>query len=128
MKFRIWALVASITVSVALMVPAAGVAAPRKHPVKIPPDYAAWTRVAVCEEGGWTAAHSWVPRYSTDYGGYTIIGINGHNWISYSLRLHLNPTLPRPGATTMAQRVQAIRIGDAIQHGHVPDQYGCASW
>lgn len=99
-----------------------------KHRTKLPPDYAEWSKVATCEEGGWKAAVSWVPHRSTDIGGYTIAGISGRNWISYSRRLGLSTRLPAPGATTIAERVQAIRIGDAIEHGYIPDQGGCSPW
>lgn len=111
---------------------------PKSHPAPLPPDYAQWSRVAQCEESGWYAAISWIPREPGDSGGYTILGINGANWIAYSRRLRLSPTLPSRGSTTLQERLQAIEIGDAIEHGidehgraivggYIPDQNGCGN-
>lgn len=97
--------------------------------VHYPANYSAWTRVAICEEGGWTAASSWYPRYSGDSGGYTVLGINGANWLSYGRRvLGYTPSLPPRGPVSIPNRILAVEIGNLIEHGYVPDQSGCASW
>jgi hypothetical protein len=99
----------------------------REH---LPPHYAAWARVAQCEEGGWIAAQSWFPTSSTDNGGYTVAGISGRNWLYYGLKvLGYIPELPKPGPVSLPTRILAARIGNRIEGGHyVPDAYGCSSW
>ena len=71
-----------------------------------PEVYSEWTKVAVCEEGGWVG-----------YSGYNYpdsLGINRTNWFAYGGGSDLSPT---------AQIAVAERIEGS---SYVPDQYGCA--
>ncbi len=80
----------------------------------LPPDMAAWEKVAICEEGG-----DWIydgPVYS---GG---LGISRTNWDAYG------------GQQFAPERAQATpeqqaTIGQRIEgSSFVPDQNGCAAW
>jgi hypothetical protein len=116
------ALVALTTVSALLAFPAGGHAAPR-HRIKLPRDYAAWTRVADCESAGkWQVLGTAYPDP---------VGITPANWAL----VHGKP-IP-PGPVPLAERVVVIRVADRLiawlrTHGHpgypIPDRYGCASW
>lgn len=112
MRFRILALVASV-----LAVLAISSARAAAHPrIKLPADYAAWSRVAVCEEGGWYAPG----------GNYVdALGIDDTNWYGAGGR-------PQYGRLSLAQRVYEIRIADRFIHKYgigIPDSGGsCAAW
>lgn len=71
-----------------------------------PAEYAAWTKVAVCEEGGWIGYAG--PAYPDS------LGINAANWIAYGGTSDLSPS---------AQIIVAERI-----QSNPPDQNGCAAW
>lgn len=83
---------------------------------KLAPDYAAWSRVATCEEGGWVV------------GGYEYpdsLGINRTNY----LRFGGKPLAP--GAVSVSERAAEILVADrlvAYYHASIPDQGGCAAW
>lgn len=105
--------------------------AKHRHRVRLPSDFAAWRKVGACEEGArtpWRAARSWIPTGDSPTGGYTLLGIDGANWIYFSRRLHLPTRLPAPGRTTLRERIQAVMIGNAIDGGFVPDQSDCGNW
>lgn len=113
MLFSIRARVALVTASLVLAVPAAGVAAP--HKVKLPADYAAWSHVARCEEGGWYAPGGFYPD---------ALGVNATNYRAFGGK-------PDHGRLTVAQRVAEIQVADRlIHHYHVgiPDQGACHAW
>lgn len=110
MYSRTLALVASIIASAILS--AQAVAHPR---VKLPADYAAWSRVAVCEEGGWYAPGGFYPD---------ALGVNATNYRTFGGR-------PDYGHLSLAQRVAEIKVADRlIKHygAAIPDQSGCAAW
>jgi hypothetical protein len=72
----------------------------------------AWSRVAVCENGGWNPPQG--PAYPDS------LGISAANWSAYNGGADLSPA-------------NQIRVAQAIQAaaglgGYVPDQYGCAAW
>ena len=73
---------------------------------------AQWTRVAVCEEGGWIGYAG--PSYPDS------LGINATNWIDYGGGSDLSPS----AQIAVAQRIEAA----AGTPGFVPDQSGCAAW
>ena len=74
--------------------------------------YAEWTRVAVCEEGGWVGYAG---------GAYPdSLGINAQNWYAYGGGSDLSPA----AQIAVAQRLLAANG----QAGWVPDQNGCAAW
>jgi hypothetical protein len=113
MLFSIRARVALITASVCLAVPAAGVAAPHKS--KFPSDYAAWSRVAHCEEGGWSAPGGFYPD---------ALGINATNYRAFGGH-------PDHGRLSVAQRIAEIKVADRLIHHYgvsVPDQGYCRAW
>lgn len=122
MQIRISALVASITVSLVLAVPTAGVAAaprhhrpPRHHRIRLPKDYAAWSHVAVCEEGGWFAPGGNYPD---------ALGIDATNYAQFGGH-------PDYGHIGLAARVAEIRVADRLiryYHVGIPDRGGCAAW
>ena len=78
-------------------------------------DVAAWTRVAVCEEGG-----NWHIRGGMYSGG---LGISNTNWTYYSRGMGV------PANAADATPIQQIAVAKKINAGYqVPDQYGCAAW
>lgn len=77
-----------------------------------PSVYAEWTRVAVCEEGGWIGYAG--PSYPDS------LGINATNWSAYGGGSDLSPA----AQIAVAQRIEAA----AGTPGYVPDQGYCASW
>jgi hypothetical protein len=68
--------------------------------------YREWTRVAVCEEGGWVG---WSGPAFPDS-----LGITAANWWSH-------------GGTADTSPAAQIRVAKRIQ-SRVPDQEGCAPW
>jgi hypothetical protein len=94
---------------------AAGASAVTRQ-LRLPGDYGAWSRVAMCESGGWQVL------------GYTYpdsLGINRSNWLAAGGR-------PLPaGPVSRANRITEIRVADrfvARYHTAIPDQYGCGAW
>ena len=80
-----------------------------------PADVAAWTKVAICEEGG-----NWHVRGSKYSGG---LGILNSNWTYYSRGMGL------PASAADATPIQQIAVAKKINAGYaVPDQHGCAAW
>lgn len=78
-------------------------------------DVAAWTKVAVCEEGG-----NWHVRGGMYSGG---LGISNTNWAYYSRGMGV------PASAADATPIQQIAVAKKINAGYqVPDQYGCAAW
>jgi hypothetical protein len=127
---RISALAASILAVLAIS--SAGASAhPRHHPTrvgskhhpaksrpeKLPADFAAWSKVAVCESGGWVVLGSAYPDS---------LGITATNFHAFG-----GQSQP-VGATSLAERVAQIRVADRLIHHYgisIPDQAGCAgSW
>lgn len=83
---------------------------------RLPRDYAAWTRVADCESGGWRVLGSAYPDS---------LGITRANYVAFGGR----PL--RPGMVSLRMRVREIRVADRlVAHYHIgiPDQGGCAAW
>lgn len=74
--------------------------------------YDEWTRVAVCEEGGW--GHYGFPNYPDS------LGINAVNWYGNGGGSDLSPA----AQIAVAERV----VARYASPGYVPDQNGCASW
>jgi hypothetical protein len=74
--------------------------------------FAAWSRVAVCEEGGWVG---WAGANYPDS-----LGISAVNWYANGGGGDLSP----PAQIAVAQRIEA----GAGLAGYVPDQGGCAPW
>jgi hypothetical protein len=81
-------------------------------PLVVDAVFAAWSRVAVCEEGGWVG---WA---GADYPDS--LGISAANWRAYGGGADLSPA----AQILVAQRIEAA----AGLAGFVPDQHGCASW
>jgi hypothetical protein len=83
---------------------------------KLSPDYAAWSRVATCEEGGWTV------------GGYNYpdsLGIDRTNYLSFG------GTPQPPGPVSQKNRELQIQVAERLvarYHISIPDQGGCAAW
>jgi len=73
---------------------------------------AAWSRVAMCEEGG-----NWQTEGSRFSGG---LGITRANWVIYGGLQYA----PSAGEATPDQQ---IMVAERIQYSP-PDQYGCSSW
>jgi hypothetical protein len=97
-----------------LAVPAAGQAVSR-HRIRLPRDYAAWSHVARCEEGGWYAPGGFYPD---------ALGINATNLQAFGGH-------PDYGRLSLAKRVREIRVADRLiryYHVGIPDQWGCAAW
>jgi len=90
--------------------------APAAYPYGVTPaDVVAWTRVAVCEEGG-----NWHVRGYKYSGG---LGILNYNWTYYSRGMGL------PASAADATPIQQIAVAKRINAGYaVPDQNGCAAW
>ena len=83
-------------------------------PVTAPPvdAYDAWTKVAVCEEGGWIGYAG--PAYPDS------LGIDAQNWYANGGGNDVSPA---------AQIAVAERLTASLgMSGWVPDQNGCASW
>lgn len=82
----------------------------------LPRDYAAWSRVADCESGGWRVLGAAYPDpLGITRGNYEAFG--GH-------------PLP-PGPVSVVERVVVIRVADRLiarYHMGIPDQHGCAAW
>ncbi len=85
---------------------------PQKSRISTPPPtggslYTEWSKVAVCEEGGWIgAASSWYPNS---------LGINRTNWQQFGGGSDVSPA---------AQIAVAMRL-IAYYHAPIPDQSGC---
>ena len=78
-------------------------------------DVVAWTRVAICEQGG-----NWYVRGSMYSGG---LGISNYNWSYYSRSMGV------PASAADATPIQQIAVAKRINAGYqVPDQHGCAAW
>jgi hypothetical protein len=136
MQFITRARVALVTASITLAVPAVGFAAPHKSSAhraakvsahkapkrsvhvapKLSPHYAAWSRVATCEEGGWRV------------GGYNYpdsLGIDRTNYLNFG------GTPQPPGPVSQKNRELQIRVAERLRaryHISIPDQGGCAAW
>jgi hypothetical protein len=146
MQFFTRARVALIMASIALAVPAVAFAAPSPHKSsvhrttkvsahkaskrsahkapkrsvhvapKLSPHYAAWSRVATCEEGGWRV------------GGYNYpdsLGIDRTNYLNFG------GTPQPPGPVSQKNRELQIRVAERLRaryHISIPDQGGCAAW
>lgn len=84
--------------------------------MKLPADYAQWSRVAGCESGGWQVL------------GYSYpdsLGINRTNFIAFG-----GKPLP-PGPVSRADRIMQIQAANRLiahYHAAIPDLYGCAAW
>ncbi len=91
-------------------------AAKPPQPIKLPPDYAAWSRVAECESGGWKILGTAYPDS---------LGLTRTNLVDFG-------GVPEPvGPATRAAIVAQIKVADRlIAHYHVgiPDQEDCAAW
>lgn len=122
--FKIGALVALIMAAPKLALHAAVGHAARRHRdphvhggrLNLPADYAAWTRVAGCESGGWQVLGYEYPDS---------LGIDRTNW------LDAGGTPQPPGPVSRTSRIMQIRVADrfiANYHTGIPDQYGCAAW
>jgi hypothetical protein len=114
-------------VAALLVLPAAGVSAAPRHvrasfrqkptAPKLPRDFAQWSRVAVCESGGWVVL-GWSYPDS--------LGITRTNYLAFGGR-------PQPpGRVSRAGIVAQIRVADRLIHHYgisIPDQTGCTgSW
>jgi hypothetical protein len=120
MQFITRARVALITAGIMLAVPAAGVAAPHKRSARRAPklsaDYAAWSHVALCEEGGWTVA---------GYDYPDSLGIDRTNYLRFG------GTPQPPGPVSLEKRLLQIRVAERLRaryHVPIPDQGGCGAW
>ena len=74
--------------------------------------YAAWTKVAICEEGGW--GHYGFPAYPNS------LGITTANWYGNGGGSDLSPS----AQIAVAQRV----VARYATPGWIPDQNGCSAW
>lgn len=84
--------------------------------IKLPRDYAAWSRVADCESGGWRVLGSAYPDS---------LGITRANYLDFGGK----PLAP--GGVSLFERVVEIRVADRLiarYHMAVPDQEGCSAW
>lgn len=125
---RFSALVASIIVVLAIS-SAGAIARPRHpkhhpgHKLVLPPDYAAWTRVANCEEGGVIPGVVWYNPATSTYPD--ALGIQAGSYYQFGGK-------PQPwGPVSLANRIAEIKVADrliAAYHIGIPDQTGCASW
>ncbi len=84
-----------------------------RHRLALPRDYAAWSKVAGCEESGW---HTPGGEYPDS------IGININNYEAFG-------GTPQPaGTATIRQRALQIQVADRMIRSYgiaVPDQNGC---
>lgn len=90
---------------------------PRRHIIRLPFDYGAWTRVADCESGGWLVRGGLYPDP---------LGISAANWALFGG----GPPQPA-GPSTRRQIIRAIRVADRIRRRYgisIPDGDGCAPW
>lgn len=72
--------------------------------------FAAWSRVATCEEGGWSRYG--FPAYPDS------IGIDAANWEAF-------------GGTSDLSPAAQIAVGERLVNAYgiaIPDAYGCSSW
>jgi len=86
-----------------------------------PEDIQKWTRVAICEEGGWIGSSGSVYPNS--------LGISASNWYANGGGSNVSPT----AQVRVAKRVIASVVGQYIQGtrvypGFVPDQHSCSAW
>jgi hypothetical protein len=99
-----------------LAAPTATTAAPPHH-IKLPADYAAWTRVANCESGGWRVLGPVYPD---------ALGITRANLEQFRGQPQ------RVGPLGLADRISEIRAADRLIKHYaiaIPDQDGrCRSW
>lgn len=77
-----------------------------------PTTFAAWSRVAVCENGGWN------PPQGAAYPNS--LGISAVNYYANGGDGNMSPA----AQIAVAQRIEA----NAGLAGYVPDQSGCAAW
>jgi hypothetical protein len=90
--------------------------APHRVLLKLPRDYAQWSRVAGCEAGGWRVL---------GYDYPDSLGISRTNFVAFGGR----PL--SPGAVSRRDMIMQIHVADRLiaRYGSsVPDQYGCAAW
>lgn len=83
---------------------------------RLPSDYAQWSRVAVCESGGWRVLGSSYPDS---------LGIDRANYMAFG-----GTPLPS-GVVSLAGRIAQIRVADRFirrYHATIPDQVGCGPW
>lgn len=83
---------------------------------RLPHDYAAWSRVARCESGGWRVL------------GWSYPDSLGMTRVNYE---RFGGVPMRPGHVGLAGRLREIRVADRfIRHYGIgiPDQEGCAAW
>lgn len=84
--------------------------------VRLPRDYGAWSRVAMCESGGWRVL-GWAYPDS--------LGITRTNYLAFGGK----PI--KPGRVSRREVVAQIRVADRLVRHYgvsIPDQYGCAAW
>jgi hypothetical protein len=86
-----------------------------------PAEIQKWTRVAVCEEGGWVGSSGSVYPDS--------LGISASNWYANGGGSNVSPT----AQVRVAKKVIASVVGQYIQGtrvypGFVPDQHSCSAW
>ena len=110
---------AVLAAAVSIVVQEVPKTAPRGR-TAIPRDYAAWSRVANCESGGWRVL------------GYEYPDSLGINRTNYE-RFGGSPLPPTPGKSwvPMTARIVQIRVADRLIRAYgaaIPDQYGCGAW
>lgn len=91
-----------------------------KARMRIPRDYAAWTRVANCESGGWRVL---------GYAYPDALGIDRANFEQFGTEFGDYPD--GVGSLSMAARIREIRVADRLIKYYgigIPDQSGCAAW
>jgi hypothetical protein len=91
----------------------------KHHRVRLPRDYQAWSKVAVCEEGGWIV-HDGAGNYPDS------LGIDRANYVAFGGK-------PQPtGVPNRKERVEQIKVADRLIRHYgigIPDQNGCdGSW
>lgn len=88
----------------------------QRRQAKLPRDYAAWSRVASCESGGWQVLGGAYPDP---------VGITDTNYLDFG-----GKPLPA-GPVSLRERVEVIKVADRLIRHYgiaIPDQYGCAGW
>jgi hypothetical protein len=121
MRFKSTRALVALAAVLCLGLPVAGANA--KPRTKLPADYTAWSRVAMCESNAhWQIFGVLYPDP---------LGIDAANWTAYGGGL---PEMPTASAS-MPERVHAIHVGDRLlrtiegRHYRIPDQDGCeGSW